>query len=203
MAEIPVDTQRVKLINDFLASVTILASVLHERLVSIFKDDLGNELTMSQFKLLRLIAQTRAGRISDVADFLGVTAAAASRAVERLVRRGLIARSPAEDRRVSLLDLTPRGETTLARHEEAHDALLREMIPHVSIEDLRAATQLFDRMSIEIYKHNIASGELCLRCGVYSRDKCLMRSVSGRNCYYHIRRGSDPAEQLETREDEP
>ena len=149
-------------------------------------------MTMSQYQLLKLVANTRAGRISDVANFLRVTNAAASKAVERLVRRDLVVRKPStNDRRVNYLMLTRHGESVLDRHEKAHDDVLQEIFTAVPVEELTRASELLDRMSVEIHKHSAASDDLCFRCGIYFREKCLLRELTGRGCYYHIRRQTD------------
>ena len=92
--------QRVSIINDFLASMNIFSSAIHELMAEQLRDELGGELTIPQLKLLKLIAKTNTESLGEVAAFLGVSNAAASKSVDRLVRRDLVLRKEsADDRR--------------------------------------------------------------------------------------------------------
>ncbi len=74
--------------HDFLGSTHVFTSAVEEILEKgILEEIAGKRLTLSQFKLLRMVALTDARTISDVALFLGVSNAAASKAVDKLVRR--------------------------------------------------------------------------------------------------------------------
>ncbi len=98
-----------------------------------FMKDAG--LTMPQINtLMRLYYQGACG-ISDIGSQLGVTNAAASQMVERLVQQGLIERAEhPDDRRAKQLTLTPKGQEFIlngiaARRlwmEELATALTRE-----------------------------------------------------------------------------
>ena len=104
------------LINDFLGSVRILSTTIDEWMETELKEISDGRVTPSQMKVLKLVARTNARRIGDVADFLAVSNAAASKAVDRLVRRGLLRRTEsAADRRAVELSLTPEGRTLLAQ----------------------------------------------------------------------------------------
>src|SRR5680860_388799 len=81
---------KVGIINDFLGSVRILSTTIDEWMETELKDITNDRVTPSQLKVLKLVARTNARRIGDVADFLAVSNAAASKAVDRLVRRGLL-----------------------------------------------------------------------------------------------------------------
>lgn len=75
-----------------------------------FMDDSG--LSFSQVNTLMRLHFTGQADISDIAAQLGVTNAAASQLVERLVRMGLLARTEdLIDRRIKRLTLTPAGHS--------------------------------------------------------------------------------------------
>ena len=67
-------------------------------------------LSMPQVSaLFRLYYQGQCG-VTDIADHLDVTSAAASQMIERLVQQGLLERSEdPNDRRVKQIDLSPAG----------------------------------------------------------------------------------------------
>jgi DNA-binding MarR family transcriptional regulator len=73
-------------------------------------------VSVPQFRVLNFVSRHPKTSLTDVAAHLGVTAATASVIVERLVRRGLVARTahPQERRRVNLT-LTPLGTRRFAQ----------------------------------------------------------------------------------------
>lgn len=113
-----------------------------------FRDELGGQLTLSQYRLMRMISQLRADRIRDVAIFLSATTPAASKAVERLARRGLVERveSP-QDRRVWRLRLSEEGKALLDRHEAVHRAVLGRIFSRCEADTLSRVTDLLEELS--------------------------------------------------------
>jgi DNA-binding MarR family transcriptional regulator len=75
-------------------------------------------------------------RIKTLAHDLDVTAAAASQAVDRLVRSGMVSRTPDPvDRRAVRLSLTPRAVAFMREHERQADALLADIATRFSSDD--------------------------------------------------------------------
>jgi len=184
----PFDDERVQQVADFLGSLNILTNAVSELLVEHFRDEAGSTLTIPQYKLLRMIRHTDAERISDVAVFLGVSTTAASKAVERLVRRSLLSRAPqAGDRRASRLQLTTEGRELLDRYEAVHHRLLARIFPRSLPQTFAQTATLLDRLSMDILNQPGTAPETCLRCGVYFRDKCLLRRSPLRICHSHLR----------------
>lgn len=180
-------TGGLELINDFLGSAQVFASsvnnVIEERLLR----QVGpRQLTFSQFKLLKLLALTDAQTIGDVAAFLGVSNPAASKAVDKLVRQGLLARSEAKaDRRATELSLTESSRRVLAAYDAVKNRKLTGIFRQFSPDDLRRTSELLDQLSAGIVDHTAKAEDLCLQCGIYYRKKCLVRQLVRRNCFYH------------------
>ena len=66
--------------------------------------------------------------ISDIGDHLGITAAAASQMVDRLVQNGLLQRDEdPDDRRVKRITLTTKGKTLVQEGVEARLKWLRDL----------------------------------------------------------------------------
>ena len=61
-------------------------------------------------------------------------------------------------------------------------------------DDLQRTADLLDRISAGIVDHTADPEELCLKCGIYFREKCLIRQIVKRNCFYR---------QQETQADAP
>ncbi len=67
-------------------------------------------LSMPQYSLLMRLFHAGGCEVHDVGRGFGVTPAAASQLVDKLVQAGLVARTESpQDRRVRLIELTPRG----------------------------------------------------------------------------------------------
>jgi DNA-binding MarR family transcriptional regulator len=176
----------VGLINDFLGSVRILSTTIDEWMELELKEVTDDRVTPSQLKVLKLVARTNARRIGDVADFLAVSNAAASKAVDRLVRRGLLRRTEAAaDRRAVELSLTPEGRTLLAQYEAVTTQVLKELFGGLDQDKLVATGSFLDQLSTEVVKTGRVRDGICLRCGIHFRDRCILRQSVGRNCYFH------------------
>jgi DNA-binding MarR family transcriptional regulator len=72
-------------------------------------------ISMGDFDVMQVVARTPSCRVYDIAQQLSVTVGGISKGVDRLERRGHVARrSNPEDRRSSIIELTPAGEQALA-----------------------------------------------------------------------------------------
>ena len=85
-------------------------------------------LSMPQLStLMRLYYHENCG-VSEIGSQLGVTNAAASQMIERLVRQGLLERAEhPSDRRAKQLKLTPKGRTLIAKAIEARRRWMEEL----------------------------------------------------------------------------
>jgi DNA-binding MarR family transcriptional regulator len=181
-------------IEDFLGSIQILSSAVNDLLTGQLRKITGNQLTFSQWKLLKLVALTEGHTVSAVAEFLGVSNAAASKAVDRLVRRNLLRRTEAEaDRRAVELSVTQEGSDLLAKVEDRGSEPLREVLGQLPAEQLRDITTALDQLSIGFVERDNGAKRLCFRCGIHFRDRCLLRQTGG-ECYFQLHRRTGSAE---------
>jgi DNA-binding MarR family transcriptional regulator len=174
----------IDLIQEVMGASHIFCSAVQDLLERTLGEATDKLLVMSQVKLLLLVSRPEHQfRVSDVADFLEVSNAAASRAIDRLVQRGLIDRTVSpEDRRAVVLDLTPEGRDLLERFREARNRELKQLLGSVSDSDLRTATKLLDRLSVRLLGPEIEAEDRCLRCGVHFRSGCVVQDILGRKC---------------------
>jgi len=178
-----------EIINDFLGSTQVFASSVNDVIEERLLHEVGPpHLTFSQFKLLKLVALTDAQTIGDVAAFLRVSNAAASKGVDKLVRQGLLVREEAQrDRRAIQLSLTASSRRVLAAYNAAKDRKLSSVFRQFSPQDLQRTADLLDRLTAGIVDHTARAEDICLQCGIYYRQKCLVRQLVRRNCFYHRR----------------
>ena len=196
-------SSRVQMIQDVLGSAHIFASAVNDLMQERLHAVVGEQLTFSQLKLLKLVARTESFKITEVAAFMGVSNAAASKAVDRLVRRGLLSRREAvDDRRAVEVALTGQGSRLLDRYELGTAATLEEIFGDISAAGLKRTADLLDELSLRLVEQENGSENMCFRCGIYFREKCLLRSRGPRSCHFLVHKlkkneGGDAEENLE------
>ena len=176
-------------IDEFLGSVNVISVALEDWLTERLKGEVGSDVTLSQIKLMKLVALTDSLSVTDVATLLGVSNAAASKAIDRLVRRKLVARVEDEaDRRATCLSVSPAGMKILKGYDTAVGKALQEVFGGIPAAELQSAAGLLDRISVDLVSRTEKAGDVCLRCSVHFREKCLLRSHVGRACLFENRR---------------
>ena len=174
------------LVNEFLGSTHVFNSVVEEVIEQhLLRDVTRGRLTFPQLKLLRLIALEVAQSISEVAAFLSVSKAAASKAVDGLVRRGYLKRTAGgPDRRAIHLSLTTPGRRLVTSYERARDRRVGELFGEFTAEELEHVARLLDRLSARLAEDRSHSKEVCHQCSIYFRERCHVRQLVDRTCLY-------------------
>jgi DNA-binding MarR family transcriptional regulator len=91
------------------------------------------DLSVPQFRALVFLHRNPRASLSNVADHIGLSLPSISKLIDRLVARGMVARSSAPaDRRRLCLELTPLGESTLQTASSATQARLAEILAALS-----------------------------------------------------------------------
>lgn len=179
------DSNPSTLIQEFLGSVRVFSQgvriVVEEPLLGKL---VGGRLTFPQYKLLRLVAGTDGHSIGEVATILGVSSAAASKGVDKLVRRKLLRRTEGKlDRRAMHLSLTRLGQRAVTSYERTRDAKMLGVFEATPAAVLRRAIALLDGLSASLVDHGADPEDLCLQCGIYFPDKCVVRQLGKRKCF--------------------
>jgi DNA-binding MarR family transcriptional regulator len=79
----------------------------------------AHTLTLSQYALLEVLAARDVARVAQLAEDAGITASTATRILDALERRGIVARQRAsEDRRAVAVTLTDGGRELLVAQQE-------------------------------------------------------------------------------------
>lgn len=176
-------------VTDFVGSAHLFSSALTDVLqATLLREAGGADISISNLNLLQLLAVARTQTVGELAAFLGVSAAAASKMVEKLVQGGwLIRAAGTHDRRAAHVSLTQQSQKLVAAYERMRQQKLPEIFRKTSPRQLRVAARLMDQITVEILNHSARAGDICLHCGIYFRDKCLVRDLDGRGCFYRQR----------------
>src|SRR5271157_4291521 len=150
--------------NEFLSSARVFAWSVREVIErTVLREVAGKNFTFSQLKLLYLVAHTDTLNISDAATFLGVSPAAASKTVDKLVRRRLLRRAETQqDRRTSRLSLTETSRKLMDAYIAARDQRARAVFSHFSAEELRRTSEVLDRLAGAITSSGADPDAVCM-----------------------------------------
>ena len=173
-------------IREFVGSARIFTKAVHTVLEEkLLAEVLGSQITLSQMQLLELVAFTDARTISEIAAYLNISNAAASKAVDKLVRRELLTRTGgAVDRRAIEVSLTELGASQLQAFDNARTERLQNLFHDFCPEEMRAAADILDRISATVVSLTAKPEQLCLQCGIHFRERCLVRQLLRCNCSY-------------------
>ncbi|MFG3130105.1 MarR family winged helix-turn-helix transcriptional regulator [Streptomyces tendae] len=113
-------------------------------------------VALGQFEFLEIIDRVPGCRVLDIVGELAITVGAVSKAVDRLVAAGWCVRAVnPQDRRSSVLRLTPEGDRRLAASRPVVESALVSLTAGVSPEDLSrvASTLAVLRATLEAGSH--------------------------------------------------
>lgn len=163
----------------------IFSAVVHEILeTKILSEVTSDPLSLSQFHLLKLIALGGEHQVGQVADFLGVSAPAASKSIDKLERLGLVSRrSSPGDRRVTMLAPSSKARRLVKRYEDEKTKRLNPVLDAFDHGEVRQLSALLERFSGALIDEEETGEGLCFRCSAYFDDACPMPHCQ-ENCPY-------------------
>lgn len=175
-------------IEEFLGSTHIFTLALTEVVEAALLRSVGaGKLTPAQMKVLKLVSQAKGQTVCEIAAFLDVSNAAASKAIDRLVRRGFLRRDEGKDRRSSHLALTEEGAAALADFETARNRRLAPIFGRLPDETLRQVSRTLEQLAAGIVTTSPYPEKVCLQCGVYFEERCLLHGAVRPGCQYRRR----------------
>jgi MarR family 2-MHQ and catechol resistance regulon transcriptional repressor len=99
----------------------------------------GTGLGVSDFGVLEVLLHKGPLPVNTIGPVVNLTAGSISIAVDRLVEKGLVSRvESAEDRRVRIVALTPRGKDLIVPAFRKHAGQMKRVFSELSPEELRA-----------------------------------------------------------------
>ena len=143
MASKPSSEKRTVGSREEIAFVDLLRTtdLLSRRLALVLK---GADLSPTQYNVLRILRGAPEGlACGEIADRMITRDPDVTRLLDRLEKRGLIARSrESKDRRMVLTRITPEGLTALAELDQPIQGLHREQLGHLGRNRLGALSEL-------------------------------------------------------------
>jgi DNA-binding MarR family transcriptional regulator len=110
---------------------------------------LGQDYSFSQAMILQTLLMRHESRMNDLARFLGLTKANASGLVDRLAKKGLIARRQGkDDRRVVFVRLTAKGQKAARGLAKVNRQGLTRMMRRVPERDLKVFIETLEQMAM-------------------------------------------------------
>lgn len=187
-----------ELANDLIGSAHVLVAAVLGMKNAVLSETAGKRLSFSQLKVLKLVNLAGPQQVGDVAAFLGVSDAAASKTVNRLVRQKCLRRSVGQrDRRRSELSLAAAGRKVLEQYDTSKDRTFAEIFKDLDRDEVRRTTAFLETLTREVVNRSANAEEICLQCGIYLRKRCLVREAARADCQYQKRRRSpDRAPEL-------
>lgn len=133
--------------DNYLRQIDNLFNQVFRQLHSEMIANRVEEITPSQFVVLKWIGEKERVTVSEVAENVCVSLSAITALVDRLHKAGLVVRKrDDQDRRLVWLELTDQGKKVLARCWEARRIVVEKYFRQLPIEDLKNLISIYERL---------------------------------------------------------
>ncbi len=153
--------------------VAIIEKLLTQKMLD---QSFDQQVTTAQLVALRYLSLNESSLMSDVAEGLGISFPAATKTIDRLVRKMLVSRvEDPHDRRVVRIRLTDRGRELVSeinRERSRLFARVLERMDPVSRNSLHESMEAFVTSAID---DEGTARSVCLHCGVDHHDDCPVK----------------------------
>jgi len=170
--------------------VAIIEKLMTQRMLD---ESFEQQVTPSQLVALRYLSLNDSSLMSDVAEGLGISFPAATKTVDRLVRKGLATRAEdPHDRRVVRIRLTELGKKLVSeiyQERSRRFATVLDRLDPAARDALHRSMEVFITSAIDD-KETV--DKVCLHCGSEHHDSCPVKIA-----YLRLTR-SEAADQSET-----
>lgn len=152
----------------------IFASVVREFLeLQLLHEVSEEDLSLSQYHLLKLITLDGEHQMGQVAEFLGISPPAATKNIDKMERLGLVSRMPSTgDRRATLLEPSHQGRKLVSRYEALKESRVAPVLESFSQAELKQMADLLERFSLRLIHAQEPMSQICLRCSAYYDENC-------------------------------
>lgn len=135
-------------------------------------------LSLPQLQCLRYLAQHGQCRLGQVSEGLSISSPAATKLVDRLVKKGLVSNcQSASDRRSAQIDLTDEGRRLIDGFRDRRLARLNGVLSRMQPDDREALLRGLEEFAATAMEDEAAIRAACLRCGIDHEDDCVVNQA--------------------------
>lgn len=164
--------------------VAIIEKLITQRMLD---ESFEQQVTPSQLVALRYLSLNESSLMSDVAEGLGISFPAATKTIDRLVRKGLANRAEdSSDRRVVRIRLTDRGKglvSDIYRERRRRLGTVLERLDPAALSTLHRSMETFITSAID---DQGTAESVCLHCGSEHHESCPVKKA-----YFRFTRSED------------
>jgi DNA-binding MarR family transcriptional regulator len=173
---------------DLVGAVRMLSETVEELVERRLQREIaGERLSHSQWKLLEIFALTEVGNVTDLATFQGVSTAAASKAVDRLVRLGLLIRTEdPDDRRHICLTLSEEGRHLINTYLNELERRITQLFPSSPLVDSGELTETIEELLASSGALKKDLEQICSRIHLTRYSACVVERKLGGKCSHRM-----------------
>ncbi|MGE5618000.1 MAG: MarR family winged helix-turn-helix transcriptional regulator [Sphingomonadaceae bacterium] len=153
--------------------VAIVEKLMTQRLLD---ESFDQQVTPSQLVALRYLSLNESSLMSDVAEGLGISFPAATKTIDRLVRKGLASRSEDQrDRRVVRIRLTEKGMSLVQNIYRERTRRFTAVLDRLDPAARDALLQGIEGFITSAIGDEETARSVCLHCGSEHHDSCPVK----------------------------
>lgn len=168
----PSPIQRAERISNLF--IAVIEKLVTERALESGESE---HITTSQLQALRFLSGYEAPLMGEVAHGLRISLPAATKAVDRLVKKTLVAREEdPSDRRAVRIRLTRKGHELVRSVTGQRTSRLEHIMEAMSVDDKAHFVRGMEGFVRSAIVDESVASELCLHCGEDHSDDCVIKS---------------------------
>lgn len=172
-------------IDEFIGHLQLMAFLTRHYIERRFIEEVAQKpLSYVHMNLLKILDARPGETVGDIARYMKVSYPAATKTIDKLVRLGLLKRrEDPMDRRIAHLHLTPAGRKLIEKYDRIKKKEIEKVIDSFGYDNALHFNRQMHELSEAIVRFAPISKSVCMQCGSYDPDDCLMNSGS-KSCGY-------------------
>lgn len=169
--------QTATLTNDIAHASDLFVAIIEKLLTQRMLDQsFDQQVTPSQVVALRYLALNESSLMSDVAEGLGISFPAATKTIDRLVRKSLVSRSEdPHDRRVVRIRLTELGKQLVNEINQERSRRFAMVLSRMEQPSLNSLHQSMEKFITAAIDDEETARSVCLHCGSEHHENCPVK----------------------------
>lgn len=169
--------QSVTLTNDIAHASDLFVAIIEKLLTQKMLDQsFDQQVTPSQLVALRYLSLNESSLMSDVAEGLGISFPAATKTIDRLVRKAMVSRSEdPHDRRVVRIRLTDLGKQLVSEINKERSRRFVTVLERMDRISLNALHQSMENFITAAIDEEETARSVCLHCGSEHHENCPVK----------------------------